>query len=471
MALNTIVTRYELSKIFSPTDLTSWESAAKDAPQSIASRMVLNLTSSLENFLYRPGQDRMFDRGVLESTPDQPTALLQGFLAERAEEVGEFELLEAGGFGAKLDSFAFNVDNKLSWIKELSSVLVNREEKIPYNEVRDRFGWFGSFFNYWRMIRPHPWLDDASTDEVPNRFRVAILGDWATGMYGAPISAKSIHNDPAGFNAVIHLGDIYYAGAEKEVKNSFLPFWPRPQGAYLRALNANHEMLTGGHGYFNFVLPSFKQTASFFAFVNDYWILAGLDTAYAAKWNVFSDGKLTADQVSWLKYLVKLHKDKKLILFSHHYPFSLVGWHGRRKSLKPQKSVLFRQLNDFLREDKIFAWYWGHEHRCLLYEKDMRGGYYGRCVGHGGFPYDRDRSTYVTSSPARSIAGGVSWRLLTGHSLMPDGLLLDGPNPYVPTAPDDFGTQGYMSIELDDMHINEVVHLPDSNVVYSKLLI
>jgi hypothetical protein len=56
--LNTIVTRYELSKIFSPTELTSWRSAAKDASHSIVSGMVLNLTSSLENFpvLAWPGQ-------------------------------------------------------------------------------------------------------------------------------------------------------------------------------------------------------------------------------------------------------------------------------------------------------------------------------------------------------------------------------------------------------------------------------
>ncbi len=46
------------------------------------------------------------------------------------------------------------------------------------------------------------------------------------------------------------------------------------------ALNGNHEMYSGGRPYFNRVLPSFNQEASYFTLYNDYWQIHGLDTAY-----------------------------------------------------------------------------------------------------------------------------------------------------------------------------------------------
>lgn len=54
---------------------------------------------------------------------------------------------------------------------------------------------------------------------------------------------------------------------------------------------------------------------------------------------------------------------------------------------------------------------------------------------------------------------------------MPNGLLLDGPNPYVPNAPNDYGSQGHMTIELSGSHLNEIVQLPDGTIVYDQQLI
>ena len=47
-----------------------------------------------------------------------------------------------------------------------------------------------------------------------------------------------------------------------------------------RALNGNHEMYSGGFGYFKLILPAFEQDSSYFALQNEHWLLVGLDTAY-----------------------------------------------------------------------------------------------------------------------------------------------------------------------------------------------
>ena len=61
----------------------------------------------------------------------------------------------------------------------------------------------------------------------------------------------------------IHLGDIYYAGAENEVRNKFLALWPAgtSPSAPSFALNGNHEMYSGGVGYFQIALTDSRFKA------------------------------------------------------------------------------------------------------------------------------------------------------------------------------------------------------------------
>ncbi len=90
---------------------------------------------------------------------------------------------------------------------------------------------------------------------LPDKFRLAMLGDWGTGLYGGPVCARSIEKDTDGFQFVLHLGDVYYSGTQEEVEARFLALWPAVPSAIRRGLNGNHEMYTGGHGYFDVVLP------------------------------------------------------------------------------------------------------------------------------------------------------------------------------------------------------------------------
>jgi hypothetical protein len=58
---------------------------------------------------------------------------------------------------------------------------------------------------------------------------------------------------------------------------------------------------------------------------------------------------------------------------SHHFIVS--AWETPSTDLK-------EQLDPHLKA--IFAWYWGHEHCCAVYEKQAAG-INGACVGNGGF--------------------------------------------------------------------------------------
>ena len=196
------------------------------------------------------------DVGVLASPQNQMGAALQSFLAIEAQNAGKVVERKDQVLEAKFDS-------------------------------QDWAGWVKSFFSWFRRFRegPHPLLRASTRPaEVQNRFRMAVLGDWGTGMYGAPLCAQSIERDLRGFQVLLHLGDVYYSGTEAEEQNRLLQLWPTVSNAKNYSLNSNHEMYTGGYGYFDVVLGDdrFKksQQASFFAFQNDHFNYKVLDKAY-----------------------------------------------------------------------------------------------------------------------------------------------------------------------------------------------
>ena len=153
---------------------------------------------------------------------------------------------------------------------------------------------------------------------------------------------------------LLHLGDVYYSGTSKEVKQRFLDVWPSRNGAINRALNSNHEMYSGGEAYFDDTLPKFGQEGSYFAFQNEHWTLVGLDVAYR-------DHDIDDQQVEWLKEILAKAGDRKVVLFSHHQLYSHFESQGTKLWSHPGFGAI-------LRSKRIFAWYWGHEHRCSIFE-------------------------------------------------------------------------------------------------------
>lgn len=369
---------------------------------------------------------------VSASQPLEPEALAE---AARALQLIEQAQRQPGVMSTVQDPFASLLQTHLSKFGPSSELPGAQALEVKYDE-RDVLGWAASVvFDWWKRITEFKFADPAATPgSFPNKARVAVFGDWATGLYGAPVVSKSIVSDPAGYQMVLHLGDTYYAGDDEEVDDGLIGFWPRAAGAIHRALNGNHEMYTGGEAYFNAVGREFGQTSTYFAFQNDHWILAGLDTAY-------KDHDLHGNQAAWIDGLLKQAGGRRLILFSHHQPFSLLDSQGPKLAAK---------LSNPLKDRGIFAWYWGHEHHCVLYDAHPGWGLLGRCVGHGGFPYFRE------SLPGGGGSKPVFVRLDTRNGV-PGGVVLDGPNPFVKDHENRYGPHGFATLEFDGPHLNEVV--------------
>jgi len=365
---------------------------------------------------------------VLVATDHRVASLLQTYLAMKSGEEGKIEPLGDGANEAKFDD-------------------------------RDVLGWIGSFFSWWKKLKPARWRTAPAEPEAipgnPDDFRMAVLGDWGTGLYGAPLCAKSIEEEKnitknsGGYKVLMHLGDVYYSGDDHEIQKRFLDIWPKNANTVSRGCNANHEMYTGGHAYFKNVLKKFNQPASYFALQNDHWILAGLDSAYV-------DKDLAKDQVAWLTNVVAGANGRKVVLLTHHQPFS---W------LEEQHPKMTGKLGQILNDKKIFAWYWGHEHRCVVYDKHESWGLHGRCVGHGGYPYFRKKWDELGATKEDG-----NWWLLGKKNFTPGGRVLDGPNPHVEGHDDParYGPQGYMTVEFSGPRLNEIVHAPDGTILHQK---
>ena len=220
--------------------------------------------------------------------------------------------------------------------------------------------------------------------------KIFVFGDWATGLPQARNVAARIREQLASVPPnvdchVIHLGDTYYSGLEDECRRRFLNLWPvAPQlSAKSWTLAGNHDMYSGGHGYFDVLLadPRFaaQGRCSYFALANDYWQILGLDSAYKNP----DSGELTDPQVEWLSTRISDAGPRSTILLTHHQPFS---------AYETVTTPLEKQVAEAIGKDRtVEAWLWGHEHRGTVYQSRVFADrpdvtYYAAVVGHGGVP-------------------------------------------------------------------------------------
>lgn len=244
----------------------------------------------------------------------------------------------------------------------------------------------------WAMIEGKPPFPDAPAPpvELARNARLLFVGDWGTGLPGAVAVGqqmrKWIEDGRGREQHAIHLGDVYYSGWREEYETRFLPYWPvqRDEREVLSwALNGNHDMYSGGHGYFGFLLhdprfrghwrgdPNHNVPSSFFSLENDDWQVLGLDSGYA-------DHDLAGSQQQWLSE--KLATGRRTILLSHHQPFSAYDPTVGQLMANKVRAVASpgRPLD---------AWIWGHEHRCTIYANSPKPYLkFGSCIGHGGVP-------------------------------------------------------------------------------------
>ena len=168
---------------------------------------------------------------------------------------------------------------------------------------------------------------------------------------------------------------------------------------------------------------------------------------------------LAGNQDGWLESIVNNAGDRKVVLFTHHQPYSLY----EPKIMRPEA-----RLGALLDAKRIFAWYWGHEHRCVMYDKHPRWDVFGRCIGHSGYPYFRsDLSKY----PLNLVnSDGSAWRQLGTTKGTPGGYILDGQNYDVAQAPTRYGPHGYASIQISGPHLMEQILAADGTVLHQREL-
>lgn len=239
---------------------------------------------------------------------------------------------------------------------------------------------------------------------LPNNAKVAILGDWGTGMDDARHLLKQlmVQHHP---DAIIHLGDIYYSGTPEECYLNFAQVFDdvfrEVLGAGQRipvfSIPGNHDYYAFGYGYYDMVtaLNNFKreavQPASYFSLqtADERWQLLGMDTGYDDASPLdqldpyYAGPQLHASEVKWLHDKLDRFKGSTILL-SHHQLFTTNGKINGRLS----RFSHFPFINNYLYgyfapyfNNKVAGWLWGHEHNFVAYRNGLGGLQKGRLVG------------------------------------------------------------------------------------------
>jgi Calcineurin-like phosphoesterase len=243
--------------------------------------------------------------------------------------------------------------------------------------------------------------------------RLAIVGDWGVG----DDVAKNVLRQVAALkpDLLLHLGDVYYAGTEIEVKVNFLNILRSVLGnipAY--TLCGNHDMYSGGSGYYQ-LLDDIGQKSSYFCLQNQDWMFVAMDTGFHDNnpFNVSTNMTKLVSQNGWSEaswHLNQISKagNRKLVLLSHHQLFSPFGSVG---SLEGTPYAYNPNLYDVFKTilPKVEWWFWGHEHTLGIYPPymDLKKG---RCVGASAVPVFHDQQSYLSASGLKTLDGTMpSW--------------------------------------------------------------
>jgi hypothetical protein len=245
---------------------------------------------------------------------------------------------------------------------------------------------------------------------------LALVGDWGTGTERAVALLEQVTRHKP--DVVLHLGDVYYAGTEREMRANFLDICDRVldrSNTRIRiyAIPGNHEMYSGGAAYYALLAklnapPLFPaqdtQVASYFCLrtTDGAWQLLGMDTGYHDHDPFEVAGGMTflePAELAWhLDKIERFHAaGGRTVLLSHHQLFSAFAGIGKQDG-KPAgreafNTKLLAAFRDVLAQGKVSAWFWGHEHNLAIYEPypplDK-----GRCIGHGGVPVFTSQEPY-----------------------------------------------------------------------------
>ena len=230
---------------------------------------------------------------------------------------------------------------------------------------------------------------------------VALLSDFATGRFPARYIARQVVS--RGYPYLFHLGDTYYAGRQSEYRDNMrAPLQPAEAQTAIYLLNANHEMLSGGVPYFQYIddrrraRPGLhRQTGSYFSLLLEPFQIIGIDTAY------HQDGRYPEPRLrEWLGE--RLEQGRRSgwvnVLLSSNEPYE----YG-----KTEIGPLFTDLAGPARAGLIDLWFWGNTHYCALFDRTDALPFIGACIGHGGCPFYRYQAGLATPAPVVFLETGA----------------------------------------------------------------
>ncbi|WP_109699191.1 metallophosphoesterase family protein [Chitinophaga deserti] len=302
-----------------------------------------------------------------------------------------------------------------AWI--MNNVLIYDDGGVISGGKYDTYdqGWFAAFLNLIITDMHDAWYGFPQGSPAPIKLDFSVsnytitlgmIGDWGTGDTTAKAVLRQLTTlNP---NYLIHLGDTYYSGSPAtgqwagyyfhpgEEMENLVNMWPGTSTPRSFTLNSNHEMYTGGNGYFGEALKttgpfSLQKGMSYFALQAGDWTVLGLDSGYyGSSFDAFMDGSiggefLDREQINWIAGL-NLNPAKTIVL-THHTGFQ----YDASAFMK-----LWDQVNGALGADP-YAWYWGHVHNGIVYASPLTlpgtdgnlqsTSTYARCLGHAALPY------------------------------------------------------------------------------------
>lgn len=237
--------------------------------------------------------------------------------------------------------------------------------------------------------------------DLGTKTKLAILGDWGTGDAVAINLLQQVEKLQP--EVLLHLGDVYYAGTQNEESSNFLDICRQILGSDIPifSLAGNHDMYSGGAGYYGLV-DKLGQQASYFCLQNSAWQFLAMDTGHNDNNPITVATNMTSlmtyqswSEANWHLDKIQNAGTRRTVLLSHHQlfsPFGSVGSvNGQEYAYNPN---LFANFQGVL--DKIVYWFWGHEHTLAVFNSYM-GLQRGRCVGASAVPVFTDQQSYTNA--------------------------------------------------------------------------
>ncbi|HZW35006.1 MAG TPA: hypothetical protein VFF52_30055, partial [Isosphaeraceae bacterium] len=167
---------------------------------------------------------------------------------------------------------------------------------------------------------------------------------------------------------------------------------------------------SGGQPYYDTIASlnahPYTQRTSYFNLRNAFWQFQAMDTGLNDRdpWQVDADTTfLDPKEVQWHRQQLAAAGTRKVVLLSHHQPFSafaLIGGAATNDRLLSVFDDPAPGSNGKHYLGQVVLWLWGHEHNLVFYGP-YAGVAKGRCIGSGAIPVT------VQADPYRVLTGSI----------------------------------------------------------------